>query len=178
MHYIKKKNKKSKKHKDDRRTRPWGRGECMLGYVLQGPPMFTHASKAEADTRKKEDPPRTPTQTKTTQPGNASKEDRNKHNTPQRHENKKDRQARRSTSRTQDHGWTGKPTTVPLTPGSKTRVLHANTNERKKNKTNNKQHVPATHVSYQSTNHTQQTTQRKKKQDPGGRKGNESTNQR
>ena len=67
---------------------------------------------------------------------------------------------------------------VPLTPGSKTRVLHTNTSDRQRITQTTKQHVPATHVSYPNTIHTQKQHNEKQKQDPGGRKGNESTNQR
>ena len=79
VHYIKKTNKKSKKHKDDRRTRPWGRGECMLGHVLQGLLCSHTRLKQRADTRKKREPPTHTQQNKqTTQPSNASKEESKK----------------------------------------------------------------------------------------------------
>ena len=138
VHHITQKTKATQGRQTDTTL---GQRRMHARQVLQGPPVVTHTFKAEADTRKKREPPtHTHHNKQTTQPGNASKEKRNKNNTPQRHENKKDRQARRSTSRTQDHGWTGKPTTVPLTPGSKTRVLQrTTTKERKQNKQTNKQ---------------------------------------
>ena len=145
----------------------------MLGHVLQGPPRFTHTFKAEADTRKKRGPPTHTHQNKpTTQPSNSSKERKKQTQHVATPRKQKDRQARRSTSRTQDHGWTGKPTTFPLTPGSKTRVLHANTNKGKQNKqTTNKQHVPATHVSYQSTKTDTTNNTKKNKARPRREKG-------
>ena len=165
--HIIKKNTKAKKHKDDRLTRPWGRRECMLEYVLQGPPMFTHAFKAKQTHERKENPPRTPN--KTNKPLNratpAKKTEKTQHAaTPQK---LRDRQARRSTSKTQDYGWTGKPTTVPLTPGSKTRVLRANNCKRTKEKQADKTtRASNTRKLAKHNKHTSDTTQRKTKARP------------
>ena len=119
----------------------------------------------------KENPPRTPT---TKQTDNSTKQHKQKlrlqnNNTPQRHETKRTDKARRSTSRTQDNGWTRGPTSLPLTPESKTRVLQTNSKERKKTKQTTKQHVPATHVSYQSTKHTSNKPKEKNKTSAGER---------
>ena len=148
----------------------------MLGNVLQGPPMVTHAFEASADTRKKREPPTHTHQKQTNKLNRATQAKKKETKTTRRNATKTRRtdKARRSTSRTQDHGRTGKPTTVPLTPGSKTRVLQTNNNEReKKTKQTNKQHVSATHVSYQNNKIHNKQHKRKPKQDPGGRKGNE-----
>ena len=108
------------------------------------------------------EPPTHPHHNKlTTQPSNASKEERNKNNTPQRHEIKTDRQSK--TEHTQDAGPRVDRKADDRTPNSriKNQGLAENNNNRKKTKQTTKQHVPATHVSYQNTNHSQQTTQRK-----------------
>ena len=142
----------------------------MLGHVLQGPPMFTHAFKAKADTRKKREPPTHPQQKEqTTQPSNASKEERK--DTTRRNAT----ETKRQTSKTEHQQDAG--------PRVDRKANHSSPNSRIKNqglaskdqprKKNNKQQTkgPATHVSYQSTRHKHQTTQRKTRARPRREKG-------
>ena len=150
----KEKSKKANKHKDDRLTRPWGRGECVLDHVLQGPPMFTHAFKAKAGTQKKREPPTHPHQNKQlTQLSNASKEERK--DTTRRNATKTKRQTSK-TEHQQDAGQRVDRIANHSSPNSriKNQGLACEHQRKKKEKQTNKQHGPATHVSYQSTKHT------------------------
>ena len=127
--------------------------------------MVTHTFKAKADTQKKREPPtHTQHSKQTTQPSKHKQEGnetRKQHAaTPQI---QKDRQSK--TEHKQDAGprVDRKANNVPLTPGSTTRVLRKTKKKTEQKKTQtSKQHVPATHVSYQSTNQTANNTKKTK----------------
>ena len=100
--------------------------------------------------KQKEGPPRTPTSKQTTQPGNTSK-DKNcrRNNTAQHHKTKRQtKQDGAQAGRRTTGGQEGAPS-LPLTPGSTTKVLQPNNKKDIKTEQTTKQHVPTTHVSYQ-----------------------------
>ena len=145
----------------------------LLSGLLEG-----HTRLLLSRTRRKTKTPHAhPHQQETTQPSNTSKRPK-QNNTPQRHENKRDRHSK--TEHEQDAGPQLDRKANNSSPNSRIKnqgLAEAKKGQKEKHKTN-EQPVPATHLSYLKQEDTQKATQRKQKQDPGGRKGSESTNQR
>ena len=133
--------------------------------------MVTHTFKAKADTHKKREPP-THTQHNNRQLNRATRAQTRKQRqhtaSPQKQQ---DRQSK--TEHKQDAGPQADRKANNISPNSriKNQGLACKHQGKKKEKQTNKQHVPATHLSYQSKNNTERTTERKTKARPRREKG-------
>ena len=144
----------------------------MLDHVLQGPPRFTHAFKAKADTRKKREPPTHPQQNEQpTQPSNASKEERK--GTTRRNATETKRQTSK-TEHQQDAGPRGDRRANHSSPNSRIKNQGlAYEHQRKKKRKTNKQTTRASnsHKLSKHKTHSVNNTKKNKSKTPAGERG-------
>ena len=169
---------KSNKQREQeaKQDRPTGhQGTCITKRGAAGASYFhTHVLGIGKHAKDKRTPHAHPTQQtdNSTEQTQARRDERNKTERRNATKIKRTDKARRSTSKTQDHRWTGKPTNVPLTPGSTTRVLHKAKKGQKDHHINNQTtRASNTRKLSKHNKHNKHTTQKKSSKTPAGERG-------